>query len=94
MKGKSPFVGGKDHTTHHLSYLGISDQSVALILAGLGLISALLLLIAISITKWTHLFTILYAVYAITVFLSLFLITKVKPQKAALENEDKKLEKP
>jgi UDP-GlcNAc:undecaprenyl-phosphate/decaprenyl-phosphate GlcNAc-1-phosphate transferase len=26
---QSPFVGGKDHTTHHLSYLGLSDSQVA-----------------------------------------------------------------
>jgi len=75
-KGKSPFVGGKDHTTHHLSYLGFSDQSVTLIVGGIGLISTVLMLIALSIENWTHLFTILFSVYVLMVFLSLFLITK------------------
>ena len=28
---QSPFVGGKDHTTHHLSYYGFSDSQVAYI---------------------------------------------------------------
>jgi UDP-GlcNAc:undecaprenyl-phosphate GlcNAc-1-phosphate transferase len=28
-KGKSPFIGGKDHTTHRLAYLGFSEKKVA-----------------------------------------------------------------
>ena len=32
MRGQSPFVGGRDHTTHHLAYLGFSDSKVAVIL--------------------------------------------------------------
>ena len=27
-KGKSPMVGGKDHTTHHLVYSGLTDREV------------------------------------------------------------------
>lgn len=76
LKGQSPFVGGKDHTTHHLSYLGFSDQSVSLIVGGIGLVSTVLMLIALSIENWTHLFTILFSTYALVVFLSLYLITK------------------
>lgn len=86
-RGKSPFVGGKDHTTHHLSYLGLSDQSVALIVAGIGIFSGVVLLIALSITKWTHLFTILFTAYAFLVFLSLFLITKSKHSKPNVTHE-------
>lgn len=75
-KGRSPFVGGKDHTTHHLSYLGLSDQSVALLVAGLGIFSTVMLLIALSIKNWTHMFTILFGLYALVVFVSLYLTTK------------------
>ncbi len=75
-RGTSPFVGGKDHTTHHLSYLGFSDQSVALIVLGIGLISNVILLIALTIEKWSHLFTILFSIYAILILVSLFLVTK------------------
>lgn len=39
-KGGSPFVGGKDHTTHHLSYAGLSDAQVAMALGLVGLISS------------------------------------------------------
>ncbi|QQS29452.1 MAG: undecaprenyl/decaprenyl-phosphate alpha-N-acetylglucosaminyl 1-phosphate transferase [Sphingobacteriales bacterium] len=36
---QSPFVGGRDHTTHHLAYCGFSDKSVALIFAIFALFS-------------------------------------------------------
>lgn len=85
MKGKSPFVGGRDHTTHHLSYLGLSEPSIAFLVAGIGLVSSLLILMSLSIDPWSHLFTILFLAYAITVFLSLFLVTK----KTHPENSDK-----
>src|SRR5690606_3612562 len=39
LRGQSPFVGGKDHTTHHLSYLGISDSGVAYIVGFIGMFS-------------------------------------------------------
>ncbi|MBL57374.1 MAG: hypothetical protein CMP61_09310 [Flavobacteriales bacterium] len=29
-RGQSPFVGGRDHTTHHLSYLGLKDRYIAI----------------------------------------------------------------
>ena len=32
---QSPFIGGKDHTTHHLSYLGFSDSQVVYIFLGI-----------------------------------------------------------
>jgi len=91
LKGQSPFVGGKDHTTHHLSYLGLSDQSVALLVTGLGVFSTVVLLVALSIENWTHLFTILFGLYALVVFVSLYLTTK--PQlfgKKPKQDEQKK----
>lgn len=39
-KGNSPFIGGKDHTTHHLSYLIKSDKAVALIFILVGAVSS------------------------------------------------------
>jgi hypothetical protein len=43
LKGKSPFVGGRDHTTHHLSYLGLSDKQVAKVFLGLSFLSVMFL---------------------------------------------------
>jgi len=37
-RGQSPFVGGKDHTTHHLAYLGLADRQVFYVLIALSLV--------------------------------------------------------
>jgi UDP-GlcNAc:undecaprenyl-phosphate/decaprenyl-phosphate GlcNAc-1-phosphate transferase len=42
-RGQSPFVGGRDHTTHHLSYAGLNDRKVAFVFIGISVISILLL---------------------------------------------------
>jgi UDP-GlcNAc:undecaprenyl-phosphate/decaprenyl-phosphate GlcNAc-1-phosphate transferase len=42
-RGQSPFVGGRDHTTHHLSYAGLTDRQVAYVMGSLLLISVLLI---------------------------------------------------
>jgi UDP-GlcNAc:undecaprenyl-phosphate GlcNAc-1-phosphate transferase len=39
MKGQSPMVGGKDHTTHHLVYSGKTDKQVGYVFLVLGLLS-------------------------------------------------------
>lgn len=39
IRKQSPFVGGKDHITHHLVYLGLNDRQVAAVLIFVSLIS-------------------------------------------------------
>lgn len=39
LRGQSPFVGGKDHITHHLAYLGIKEKNIVLILVAATLVS-------------------------------------------------------
>ncbi len=87
-EGKSPFVGGRDHTTHHLSYLGFSDASVILIIIGLGVSTVIATVIAINIENWKYLYTILFLIFIIGIFLSLFLIT-VYNKKKDKQNERK-----
>jgi len=75
LKKKSPFVGGKDHTTHHLSYLGLSDSQVAFLFVGLGGFSVFLVLIINRfITGWTHIFTMVFALYFVLLLLIVFII--------------------
>ncbi|MBL8003173.1 MAG: undecaprenyl/decaprenyl-phosphate alpha-N-acetylglucosaminyl 1-phosphate transferase [Flavobacteriales bacterium] len=76
-RGTSPFVGGKDHTTHHLSYAGLSDAQVALTFAGLGAVAVLLTFVELKfIPDWTDLHSMLYVGYAVVVFLFLYGTTK------------------
>jgi UDP-GlcNAc:undecaprenyl-phosphate GlcNAc-1-phosphate transferase len=72
--GKSPFVGGKDHTTHHLSYLGLSDRKVAIVYALISTMSLTLSVIACLIINWSWIYTVLYAFYFLTLFVILFYI--------------------
>lgn len=82
-KGKSPFIGGKDHTTHHLSYLGFSEKQVALIFALISIISSTIVIYLISsIKQWSHLFTFIFSTYFITVFFILFTIAKKNVDKS------------
>jgi UDP-GlcNAc:undecaprenyl-phosphate GlcNAc-1-phosphate transferase len=72
---KSPFVGGKDHTTHSLAYLGFSDRMVASFFAILSFISlCLIYIINQYITNWTYTDTIIFSAYFL-VLLGFFLYT-------------------
>ncbi|MCO6500941.1 MAG: undecaprenyl/decaprenyl-phosphate alpha-N-acetylglucosaminyl 1-phosphate transferase [Vicingus serpentipes] len=81
-KGNSPFVGGKDHTTHHLSYLGFSEKKVAAIIALISVVSSIIVIYVIAkITVWSHLYTIIFIAYFLIVFGVLFRIaTKNHPK--------------
>tara|TARA_B100000963_G_scaffold183070_1_gene159140 strand:- start:136 stop:1242 length:1107 start_codon:yes stop_codon:yes gene_type:complete len=78
----SPFVGGKDHTTHHLSYLGFNDTQISFIFAGISFLSCI---IAISIYRfvynWTWINTTLYLIYFLAIFLSLYFTTQQHKDK-------------
>lgn len=74
-KGNSPFVGGRDHTTHHLSYLGFTEKQVAAIIALIAIVSSAIVIYVINnITKWTHLYTIIFIAYFLIIFTILFII--------------------
>ena len=73
-KGKSPFIGGKDHTTHHLAYLGLSCSQVALVFGGISLVSNILVVTILFISHWKLIYTIIYSLYFLTLFVVLFRI--------------------
>lgn len=81
-KGKSPFIGGKDHTTHHLSYLGLSDREVAFVFAIISIISMICTVLIIKyIEDWGHLHFAIFSGYFLLVFIILFSITRRKKKK-------------
>jgi len=76
-RGKSPFIGGKDHTTHHLSYLGFSEKQVAAIIALIAIVSsAIVIYIITCIRVWNHLYTAIFFAYFLIVLGILFSIAK------------------
>lgn len=82
-RGQSPFVGGKDHTTHHLSYLGLSDRQVALVFAGICGISFVLSWVIVTfIGSWSPVYSGLFGIYFLVVLGLLYFTTQHKKAKA------------
>ncbi len=57
MRGQSPFVGGRDHTTHHLSYMGLSDRHIAMLMIAISLgtmVCGVLIINNIETWMWFH----------------------------------------
>ena len=77
-RGQSPFVGGKDHTTHHLSYAGFSDRQVAVIIASISLLSCLITIYVLTLTEWGIMHIVALGAYFLAVFGILFYITKTR----------------
>ena len=84
MRRQSPFVGGRDHITHHLAYLGLKDNYVAIILLIFSLISIPIVLLYTKI-DWHLPHTIIAYIY----FFSLFTIMQVLYNKGAKLNKAK-----
>ncbi|NLA25434.1 MAG: undecaprenyl/decaprenyl-phosphate alpha-N-acetylglucosaminyl 1-phosphate transferase [Bacteroidales bacterium] len=82
LKGKSPFVGGRDHTTHHLSYLGLPERYIAILLLSLNSVGIFLAYKIIMHNNWSNKYFWLYLIYPVAVFIILYSITKIfKPKK-------------
>ena len=62
LRRQSPFVGGRDHITHHIAFLGFKDNHVALILLILSLISIPIVLLYTKI-EWQLIHTVIAIVY-------------------------------
>jgi len=65
-------IGGKDHTTHTLSYKGLTDSQVAVIFALLGIISCLLALNVAKYIPFNSLALVLIWIYVIVLLISIF----------------------
>lgn len=82
LKGKSPFVGGRDHTTHHLAYLGLGARQVALVLYGVEAVSLLLAGLLISrLPAIGRGQLALFALYPAAVGATLYTLTRVVKPK-------------
>lgn len=79
---QSPFIGGKDHTTHHLSYLGLSDSQVAIAFCGISVISMMLIFVVQgTIVNWGWLHIGLFGGFVLLVVGGLYYITRTtKPE--------------
>lgn len=82
MRGQSPLVGGKDHTTHTLFYKGLSDRQVAYVFLVLGFVACLLALNVAKFIPHDSLVLFLIWIYVIFLLVTMFkLIPKEKNKK-------------
>ena len=95
LRKQSPFVGGKDHITHHLVYLGLSERTVAIVLIIVSLTSIPLILI-IKSNDWTLLTTILAYGYFALLFITMQILynkgaklNQIRMEKEGIQGADK-----
>ncbi len=81
---QSPFVGGKDHTTHHLAFIGIKDRYVMLIFWGASLLCSILSIVCFLYMDIWHLgYSLL--VFAFCFFV--FILTQITYNKGKRIND-------
>jgi UDP-GlcNAc:undecaprenyl-phosphate GlcNAc-1-phosphate transferase len=81
-KGKSPMVGGKDHTTHHLVYAGYNDKQVWYVFLTIGFFATVLTILSFLFLINNIIFPIFFFVfYFVVVFFFLYRNTIKYPQK-------------
>ena len=75
-RGQSPFVGGKDHTTHHLFFKGVTEKRISVLFFVIGTVGIVLALhVALNYQlSWL----ILSIIFCSITFLSLYLNTIIK----------------
>lgn len=80
-KGKSPMVGGKDHTTHHLVYAGLNDFQVWLTFVLIGFISFVLATAMVNLIRLKSFVPVLFFVlFFIVIFFFLYRNTIKYPE--------------
>lgn len=77
MKGKSPFVGGKDHTTHSLFFMGLTEKRIAILYLGICLVSMFFNVLIIKyIESWSYFHIALFSIYFLALFWFLYAPTR------------------
>jgi UDP-GlcNAc:undecaprenyl-phosphate GlcNAc-1-phosphate transferase len=72
---KSPFIGGKDHTTHHLAFLGISERYVMLIFWSLSLFASIIAIVCFWYINDLHIgYSILVFLFCLCLFITMQII--------------------
>lgn len=79
LKGQSPFKGGKDHTTHHLYYLGLNEVQIA-VLYIIYTIICLVLVVVLNryVLEWSRLCSISMFGFFVLSLAAFFVITRIK----------------
>lgn len=80
-RGQSPFVGGRDHTTHHMYYFGLTDGQTALIYCIASLLAVVGYFILITFVSSANYLVIGLYIAVFLAVLAFFFILTEKNQK-------------
>jgi len=79
LKGSSPFKGGKDHTTHHLFYLGLKEPHIAVLyIIYTGICLTCVVFMNKYLIDWSGLYTIILVIFFVLSLAAFFIITRMK----------------
>ncbi|MCW5907807.1 MAG: undecaprenyl/decaprenyl-phosphate alpha-N-acetylglucosaminyl 1-phosphate transferase [Chitinophagales bacterium] len=82
LRKQSPFIGGKDHITHHLVYFGLKERGVAVVLIILSLLSfPIALSLILGWVAWTWISTFAAFAYFAVVFGIMQLVYNIGKRK-------------
>ncbi|MFM2375519.1 MAG: putative undecaprenyl-phosphate N-acetylglucosaminyl 1-phosphate transferase [Bacteroidota bacterium] len=88
MRGQSPFVGGKDHLTHHMTYLGISDSLVPYVLSLVSIASGLLAVLGLRyLPTWPVVQTSIFVSYIIVIFVIFYLLYRLGERSSKVNQQ-------
>ncbi len=78
LKGSSPFIGGRDHTTHYLFYNGVTEKKIAILFLFINTLGGLLAFLLITQQEFAIETSLLYSMYPVSLFLFLLYLTRRK----------------
>lgn len=76
LKGSSPFVGGRDHTTHFMFFNGLTEKRIAVLFFLINTLGSLLAVILITRFSYSFETSLIFATYPILLFLFLLYLTR------------------
>ncbi|TVR76811.1 MAG: undecaprenyl/decaprenyl-phosphate alpha-N-acetylglucosaminyl 1-phosphate transferase [Chitinophagaceae bacterium] len=87
-KRQSPFVGGRDHITHHFVYLGMNEKQVAIALNFISFLSVIYVYLFATYypESWKPLYTFLSLGYFLAVFVIIQILYNIAKKKNARLN--------
>jgi UDP-GlcNAc:undecaprenyl-phosphate GlcNAc-1-phosphate transferase len=96
-KGNSPFVGGRDHLTHHLAHVGLPESLIPVALGMISIVSGGIgMLLFILIPEWQTDYLILFSLYPLALFTFFTILYlrggKIGKVKALLAEREKRNE--
>ena len=86
LRGQSPMIGGKDHTTHSLTYAGFNDKQVALIFGVISSLFSLMVIYGIAFKKNSQEYIEVGIIVLFLIIFSIFFILNRSYLKSILKD--------